>query len=298
MKGGNLAGLLLASWLAASCGGGDTPLLKPAVSDETAPDNLSYHEPNLFTEGVPITPLVPTVDGTPTNYMVEPELPRGLKLGGNGVISGTPDEPRSPAIYLVTAGNSAGTSSFGIRITVMGRFKVGGFVSGLAGAGLVLTNNGGDDLAVSANGAFTFSRTLPARATFDVAVAAQPAGQTCSVAGGRGEITNEDFGTVNVTCGATVAKATRFADFSPLTRYLDVRCPAADAAGLPQMFVVDRVAGSVKPLIEPALEFPDGAPPPPSVAVCGTQSIWMDGAGAWVYVADSATRRITVFAAL
>ncbi len=46
------------------------------------------------------------------------------------------------------------------------RYHVGGTVSGLAGTGLVLRNNGGDDLAVSTNGAFTFATTSPAgRAT-------------------------------------------------------------------------------------------------------------------------------------
>ncbi len=51
-------------------------------------------------------------------------------------ISGTPTEPRATATYLVTAGNSIGTASFGVRITVHGRFTVGGVVNGLTGTGL------------------------------------------------------------------------------------------------------------------------------------------------------------------
>ena len=39
-------------------------------------------------------------------------------------------------------------------------YTVGGTVSGLSGGGLVLQNNGGDDIAVSANGTFTFGASF------------------------------------------------------------------------------------------------------------------------------------------
>ena len=47
-------------------------------------------------------------------------------------------------------------------------FSVGGTVSGLTGAGLVLQNNGGDDLAVGADGPFQFSTPVPDGDPYDV----------------------------------------------------------------------------------------------------------------------------------
>ncbi len=69
-----------------------------------------------------------------------------------------------------------------------------------AGAGLVLRNNGGDDLAVSANGAFTFATSLTSGSTYAVTVATQPSGQTCSVSNGSGTVAGANVTTVAVAC--------------------------------------------------------------------------------------------------
>src|SRR5207249_4683545 len=62
-------------------------------------------------------------------------------------------------------------------------FTVGGTVSGLTGTGLVLRNNGGNDRAISGNGAFTFSTPILSGATYAVTVFTQPTGpvQNCNV---------------------------------------------------------------------------------------------------------------------
>src|SRR5580765_7865668 len=84
-------------------------------------------------------------------------------------------------------------------------YKIGGTVSGLTGTGLVLRNNGGDNLAISANGAFTFSTQLKKDESYSVTVFAQPSGQTCTVTNGtgtaKGNVTN-----IGVACaGAATA---------------------------------------------------------------------------------------------
>lgn len=83
-----------------------------------------------------------------------------------------------------------------------GGFHVGGHVSGLAGSGLVLANNGGDDLAVSGDGAFTFKTPVAAGKPYAVTVATQPSkpSQTCTVAGGTGTVGSADVTDVKVTC--------------------------------------------------------------------------------------------------
>jgi hypothetical protein len=45
----------------------------------------------------------------------------------------------------------------------------------------VLLNNGGDGLAVTANGFFTFATAGSAGALYSVTVSIQPSGQTCTV---------------------------------------------------------------------------------------------------------------------
>ena len=83
-----------------------------------------------------------------------------------------------------------------------GTFSVGGSVSGLEGSGLVLRNNGGDDLPIASNGSFTFATELASGSTFAVTVATQPTrpSQTCTVADASGTIGGGDVRTVKVTC--------------------------------------------------------------------------------------------------
>jgi hypothetical protein len=297
-----VAWLLATVVLLSSCGGGDSSDLMPVVTSEIAPDGLSYPDPNMFTQGVEITPLLPTVaKGTPTNFMVTPDLPAGLKLGWDGVISGTPTEPRAPTTYLVTAGNAAGVSSFGVRITVMGRFTVGGNVSGLSGPGLVLTNRGADPLAIDMNGPFAFSQTFGAGTAYDVAIVNQPPGQTCAVAQGTGNITNVIVGTIAVTCATTSPKAARPA--ATLTSTLQaladdarhfpyVTCTGTTADPI-QVQVLDRATGLISPLGEAVHRYSDtdrrGA------THCGTYAVTLDRDGQWVHVTNIATHVVTVY---
>lgn len=86
------------------------------------------------------------------------------------------------------------------------RFSVGGTVSGLAaGAVLVLQNNGGDDLSVSANGGFTFASPLPGGSAYAVSVKAQPAGQNCTLRNDRGTVGSAHVSTVEVACATSAA---------------------------------------------------------------------------------------------
>jgi hypothetical protein len=80
---------------------------------------------------------------------------------------------------------------------------VGGTVTGLAsGASLVLRNNGGNDLVVSANGAFTFSTPMASGHAYAVTVLSQPSAptQSCSVANGSGMMGMGNVTNVAVTC--------------------------------------------------------------------------------------------------
>jgi len=100
-------------------------------------------------------------------------------------------------------GNSGGPTTF----------TVGGTITGLAGSGLVLQNNGGDNLSVNANGAFTFVLAIASGSTYSVTVSTQPGNpsQTCVVASGSGTAAG-NVSNVAVSCstnsyviGGTVA---------------------------------------------------------------------------------------------
>jgi hypothetical protein len=83
-------------------------------------------------------------------------------------------------------------------------YSVGVTVSGLAGSGLVLRDNGGDDLAVSGDGSFVFSTALPGGSAYDVTVFTQPTSpaQQCAAASGSGTIADASV-SVRVTCGSS-----------------------------------------------------------------------------------------------
>ncbi len=78
-------------------------------------------------------------------------------------------------------------------------YTVGGTVSGLTGT-LVLQNNGGDDLTITGNGAFTFTTELADGAVYDVTVLTPPAGQSCVITGGSGTIAGANITNVTAIC--------------------------------------------------------------------------------------------------
>lgn len=80
--------------------------------------------------------------------------------------------------------------------------SVGGTVSGLAGAGLVLQLNSAGDLPVSADGSFTFVSPLPAGTNYSVTVRIQPSGpaQNCTVTNGSGIGIAANVSNVQISC--------------------------------------------------------------------------------------------------
>jgi hypothetical protein len=79
-------------------------------------------------------------------------------------------------------------------------FTVSGTVSGLAAGGLVLQNNGADNLAVAADAtAFSFTTPIAYGSHYSATLLTQPTGQTCSVSNGSGTAT-ANVSNVSVTC--------------------------------------------------------------------------------------------------
>src|SRR5262249_42477549 len=81
-------------------------------------------------------------------------------------------------------------------------FSIGGALNGLMGSGLVLRNNGGDDLPIHSSGSFRFPTELASGATYNVIVRTQPSepDQACTVTNGRGTVGGADVTNVTVSC--------------------------------------------------------------------------------------------------
>ncbi len=119
-------------------------------------------------------------------------------------------QPSSPAQTCTVASGSgtatANVTSVAVTCTTAAAttFTVGGTVAGLSGTGLVLQDNGGDNLTVSANGAFTFATPVASGGAYAVTVATQPAGpaQRCLISAGTGTA-SANVTTVAVNCLTT-----------------------------------------------------------------------------------------------
>ena len=110
-----------------------------------------------------------------------PPLDSGRAITGDGGTSSS------------AGGTGGGTTTSGST------YWVGGTASGLSGT-VVLQDNGGDDLSVSGNGAFTFHSRLADGAAYDVTVKTEPAGQICTVSHGAGIVASANVVSVAVNC--------------------------------------------------------------------------------------------------
>jgi len=135
------------------------------------------------------TPVTVSTNGTVT-------VASGVPVGTAYAVTVQTQPASPPQTCTVTGGT--GTASFDVNVAVQcvtASFTVGGTVSGLSGT-LVLADNGGDSLMVTASGAFTFATKVASGSGYDVTVLTQPANQSCVVMSGTGTGT---VGTAAVT---------------------------------------------------------------------------------------------------
>ncbi len=115
---------------------------------------------------------------------INAEVPVAMDVAG--------DRKMVPPVAMATA--TWGTS--------IDTYTIGGSVSGLNGSGLVLQNNGSDDLVINANGSFTFTTPQADGTDYAISVLTQPENpsQICSVSNGNGTVAGADASDVNVSC--------------------------------------------------------------------------------------------------
>jgi len=118
-------------------------------------------------------------------------------------VSAQPTMPSQTCVVAMGSGTVTNANITNVAITcTTNHYFIGGTVTGLAGSGLVLQDNSGDDLAIAADGSFQFATPVLSGQTYDVTVSAQPSGptQTCVVVGGTGTVGGADVTSVAVNC--------------------------------------------------------------------------------------------------
>jgi beta-glucanase (GH16 family) len=107
----------------------------------------------------------------------------------NGSKSGGMKSRAYPSTLIVAASIFLSACGGGnMMIPPPSTYTIGGSVSGLSGMGLVLQNNGGDNLPVNANGTFMFSTPVVSGGSYDATVFLQPSSpsQSCTVTNSSG----------------------------------------------------------------------------------------------------------------
>jgi 6-phosphogluconolactonase len=148
-------------------------------------------------------------------------------------------------------------------------------VSGLAGSGLVLTNNGLDNLTVTASGTSTFSAEIADFTTYSVGILTQPTApvQICNVIDGTGLVDGATV-IVSVSCGTVGTALGRFA--------YAVNSTAGTLSG----YTIDATTGALTAL--------RGSP----ATVRGSsalQQALIDPSGSFLYVVDSGANGIFAY---
>lgn len=168
----------------------------------------------------------------------------------------------------VTAGVSSVTIVCGVNT-----FSIGGNVSGLAsGAQVTLTDNGSDAVTVSANNPFTFPTPVPFGGSYDVTVATQPTGQTCTASSYTGNNVSANVSAVAVSCVNNPVYA-YVADYSD---------------GTVSQYTVGASTGVLAPLSAPTVSSGSGASSNPT-------SVAIDPTGRYAYVTNYSDSKISQF---
>ena len=203
-------------------------------------------------------------------------------------------------------------------VTPMGTYMVGGTVTGLTGSGLVLQNNAGDDLAVSAAGAFTFTAGVANGVAYAVTVKTQPSSpaQNCVVYGSPGTVADENVTDVLVSCTAVgrFAYAANAGDNTISVYSINSTTGALTPVGSPvptgsspyaiaarpdgqYLYVVNEISNNISVY---AVNATSGGltaiPSSPFAAGMDPQALSFDPSGAYLYVANNGSDNLSAYA--
>ncbi|MFI4885418.1 MAG: beta-propeller fold lactonase family protein, partial [Steroidobacterales bacterium] len=221
----------------AACGGGGGS----SSSSNPPPPPASQYSVGGSVTGLSGTGLV-LQDNAADNLAVSASGPFTFATKLNSGAAYAVTVATQPSGQTCTVANGSGTVSANVTTVAVSctnsasGVKIGGTVTGLAGTGLVLLDNGGDNLSVTQNGAFTFVTPVTAGAAYAVTVGTQPGSpaQNCTVTNGSGTAGSTDVSNVMVSCpGKFAYTATNTASGMIYAYAIDPSTGALTAAGTP-----------------------------------------------------------------
>jgi 6-phosphogluconolactonase (cycloisomerase 2 family) len=137
---------------------------------------------------------------------------------GSGTIAGS---------NVTNAAVTCSALSYSVRVTVSGPPSV---------AGLVVRNNGGDNIAISNGGTYSFATPVASGSPYAVTLLSTPAGQTCFVSDGSGTVRDGDVN-VAVTCPWHIAYVANLGEG-----------PVNSAIGNVAAYYIDATTGALSPV--------------------------------------------------
>lgn len=233
----------------------------------------------------------------------------------NVTVSSQPSAPAQICTVNNGSGVVSGVSVTNVSVSCTAVYTVSGTVSGLSGAGLVLQNNGGDDLAIGANGTFAFATPVASGANFNVSVLTHPSTppRTCVVTGSAGTVAGANITNVMVDCVSRYAFVANFAANTVSSFTIDaasgllVHTGQAATGVQPYSVAVDPtgkyvyVANMVNPggSVSQYTVAADGSLTPmvPASVAAGANpmAVVVDPSGKYVYVANQASNTISIY---
>jgi hypothetical protein len=210
-------GLLTVALLATSgCsggGGGDSSAASPSTS--TALPTASTYSIRGSVIGLVGTGLVLQNNGADDlviNQNQNFKFPTSVEAGNTCNVT-ILTQPTSP-VQTCEVVNGARMVSGGdindilVKCQAIPTYRISGTTAGLLGTGLVLQNNGTDDLVVNPNEDFRFLGRVEDGSNCNVTILAQPTSpaQTCEVANGSRMVAGSDITDVRVLCRTTVVE--------------------------------------------------------------------------------------------
>jgi hypothetical protein len=148
-----------------------------------------------------------TVSVSSTNFVFKSNVPSGSTYTVTAV--GKPQSPSETCVVGNPGGTIQGAPVTNVTVTcTVDSFTVGGSIAGLTGAGMVLTDNTSDTLALTAGQtSFAFAKSVASGQPYSVVIQTQPSGQSCAVSGGT---TSAGSGTVGNAAVALTINCTSF----------------------------------------------------------------------------------------
>jgi hypothetical protein len=129
-------------------------------------------------------------------------FPTGVLANGNYVVT-VLTQPVGQSCTVTNGSGSVDASSDNVStvsVTCVATATLGGTLTGLAAGVAVTLSNGAELLPLATNGGFAFAGIVTAGTTYQVSVATQPVGQTCTVLNGTGTVSASSSTAITVTC--------------------------------------------------------------------------------------------------